>query len=263
MVTISLDDIWFRYQGAEDYILESFNWYFDGMRSIGLLGSNGSGKTTLLKILAGLLTPERGCMKINNKEVKGVKTTKKMVSYVPENAKLFLVGPTPRADLLRILKDKSTVDEIITEFKIDKLADSKLYHLSEGQRRVIAIINAFHLSRDLFLLDEPTIGLDAPSRSLLLELTEKAVQEGKLVILSTNDPRLFPRLDQLLVLNNNKICLQGSPVEVLFQLEKETGLLPNQIVRLIQSLEQETGKRLPRFTTAGEINRALQKGRGL
>lgn len=256
MLAICVENLWFRYPGAKNFVLKSFCWKKDSPGTIGLLGTNGCGKTTLLKLIAGSLSPTQGSILINHKHVRKID-----VVYVPENARLFLVGPTPRKDLNRIIKERQHVGMLLEQYGFNALADKRLYHLSEGQRRLIAIFIAFQVPSSIVLLDEPTVGLDSRGRELLFHLLEKAKNQGKMVFVSTNDSRVFPRLDELVVIRNGSLSLRGSPIEVLFELEENTELIPNQITRLILALEKTTGRRLPHYLTSEEINQVLKNER--
>ncbi|MFX0207312.1 MAG: energy-coupling factor ABC transporter ATP-binding protein [Candidatus Hodarchaeota archaeon] len=256
MVEATVKDVWFKYPGAKDFVLQSFNWTNKKPRAIGLLGINGCGKTTFMKLLAGILKPTRGEIRINGKLIKNVNSTKNFVGFVPENAKLFLVGPTIRKDLLRIIKDDNLVDSLLDEFKFAPLTNKKLYHLSEGQRRLFAIFSAFHLPRKILFFDEPTIGLDTRGRELFSHLIQKSTDEGKMIFIATNDPRILPYLDHLLVIREGASFMEGPPKEVLYRLEKETELVPNQIVRLITGL-REKYENLPPIVSVKEFNEVI------
>ncbi|MCG3218041.1 MAG: ATP-binding cassette domain-containing protein [Candidatus Heimdallarchaeota archaeon] len=233
-------------------ILEQINWEVMEGTTIGLMGSNGTGKTTLLKLVAGLLRSSEGVVFFENEAIKGIKNTKGKVILVPENAKLFLIGPTPREDLEKVIAPHEVV-KLFKKYQIEHLLDKKLYHLSEGQRRLVAIICAFQFSQKVILLDEPTIGLDANGRGLLFNLLRKAKKEEKIVIVSSNDPRVFPEVDEIIVLENKQIILKGEPRKALYELEKKTKLVPNQIVRFIQELQKSHKRKLSHFLTVNEI----------
>jgi ABC-type multidrug transport system ATPase subunit len=257
VVKIQLENLYFRFSGSDDYIFSSTNWSTDISGTVGILGTNGSGKTTLLKLIAGLLPPSKGSIWIDHKRIKGIKNTKQIVTLVPENAKLFLVGPTPRKDLYRIIDEKTQADSLLDQYGFSFLADKKLYHLSEGQRRLFALFSAFQTSSNIIMFDEPTIALDVNSRSIFFDLLSSAKKQKKLVLVSTNDPRIFPMIDEIIVIHKRKIYLQGKPIDLLYRLENETDLIPNQIVRLILSIEREVGKKIPRSLSARELNQNL------
>ncbi|MFX1282735.1 MAG: energy-coupling factor ABC transporter ATP-binding protein [Promethearchaeota archaeon] len=260
MISISIKNLSFRYPGGKKYILKSFSWEKEKPGTIGLLGINGCGKTTLLRLITRSLKPTIGNISYTNGQNNDFKHKREII-YVPENARLFLVGPTPRKDLNRIIKEEKQVDTLLRQYNFTNLADKKIYHLSEGQRRLIAIFIAFQARSKLLLLDEPTIGLDTRGRELLFHLFDQAKHQGKIVIVSTNDSRVFPKLDELIVIQNGTLFLQGSPREILFKLEKRTELIPNQIVRLITSLEDEISQEIPHCLTSKEFNQVLYNER--
>lgn len=262
MLTISIKNLAFHYPGTKKYILKSFNWEKERSGTTGLLGTNGCGKTTLLRLMTGSLKPTQGSILYKNEDKKKI-AIKANVVYVPENARLFLVGPTPRKDLNRVIKQEGHVDELLRQYNFADLADKKLYHLSEGQRRLIVIFIAFQVPSKLLLLDEPTIGLDTRGRELLFHLLDQAKHQGKIVLVSTNDTRVFPRLDELIVIRNGSLFLQGTPIEVLYELERSSELIPNQIVRLITSLEKEIGRKIPHCLTTKEFNQVLYEKGGV
>lgn len=261
MVRLQVEDIWFGYEGAQDNVFESLSWKRDKPGLIGILGANGSGKSSFLRILSGLAKSSRGTLAIDGQQIKGTKITRKTCSYVPENARLFLIGPTPRKDLIRSCNDASIAESILKANDLYHLADKKLYHLSEGQRRLVAITSAFCSGKEIILLDEPTIGLDSKGREALISLSESARKKGKTVIISTNDPRLFQYFDEILVLHGRKISLSGSPREVLYDLEEMTGLFPNQTVRLIMILEERLQRKIVHHTRVEDLNSAFHDGR--
>jgi len=256
---ISLNHVNFRYNSKTDWILKNVDLKFKKGESIGLMGINGCGKSTLMKVILGIVKARKGEVWINRRKIKNVRNGKKDCIYVPENAKLFLVGPTPLKDLYRQLRNNEEVIDVYNKFKMQKLMKRKLYHLSEGERRLFALINSFYFQEDIILLDEPTIALDKKGRGILLKLVETAKENGYTVILASNDPRIVTSLDRLVVIEDGNICLDGPPRDVLYELEKQTNLIPNQTVRLIQKLEKETGISLPKILNPEEFNFLLKE----
>ncbi len=254
---IQFQNVSYGFSRTSKPFLQSVNWQSLSPEIIGLLGVNGSGKSTFLRLIAGILSPTNGRITINDEQVSGMTSVKSKLCYVPENAKLFLIGPTLRADLHRILRDKDREIPLLKVSGIEHFADTKLYELSEGQRRLAAIWLSFQLNRQILLFDEPTIGMDIQGKKLFHLLLKTAVSEGKTVIIASNDSRILPLFDRISVIEDKQISLDGPREMVLYRLEKETLLIPNQIVRVITSLK-ESGIDIPFFTNVNELNQFLK-----
>jgi energy-coupling factor transport system ATP-binding protein len=260
-VSVRLDNINFRYNSKTAMVLKDIDLSLYAGQSVGLMGINGSGKSTLLKVISGINKPVKGELYLNNSRVKSIRRSKNHVILVPENAKLFLIGPTPFRDLSRIIKEPKTIQLLYTETALTHLMNKKLYHLSEGERRLFAIVNAFQFSDDIIIIDEPTIGLDKRGRKILSNFIKSATTNNKTVIMASNDPRIFVDLDRLIVIQDGKIGLDGDPREVLYELENKTDLIPNQIVCFIQMMEEQFQLKLPHFVNANEVNEFLRRVR--
>jgi ABC-type multidrug transport system ATPase subunit len=115
---------------------------------------------------------------------------------------------------------------------------------------------AFQLNRHILLFDEPTIGMDIQGKKIFKKMLYNAVNQGKTVIIASNDSRILPLFERISVIENKQIFIDGPREMVLYRLEKETLLIPNQIVRLIASLK-ELGIELPFFTNVKELNQHL------
>lgn len=257
-IVLNVEDVSFRYNRRP--ILENINFEIYPGNIIGLLGINGSGKSTLLRLISGILKPNKGKVLLFGNKIKGLRHTSKYVAYVPENAKLFLMGPTPLDDIKKTKVDLDIVKEELSKFGFWHLISRKLYHMSEGERRILAIYTAFLSDKRFILLDEPTIGLDEEGRNLLYTCIERAKKEGKIVIIATNDQRILPFFDKLVVIEERKIALKGTPQKILYELEKKTKLVPNQLVRFILELEESFKAELPHIITVEEISELALNG---
>ncbi len=258
--SLIIENLEYQYPHATSPTIKDVSLKIREPRIIGLLGANGSGKTTLLKLITGFLRPQRGNVFINGQRISSIKVARSLACFVPENAKLFIAEPTPVNDLTKILKNSQKATEAY-EFHdlLKNLKHQKIYHLSEGQRRLIAIFNSFHVNKPLLLFDEPTIGLDVRGRMLFQEMALKAKNNGKTVMVATNDSRLFPFFDELIILYQGQILLQGIPRKILYQLEEVTGLRPNQAIILKKMLEQALDISLPPCITINEMNEFLNR----
>ena len=255
---LQIEGLNFQYTDAKS-LFENLNIMIENPCCIGLLGKNGVGKTSLLKLITGLISPSRGTIQICGKRVRSHKDAKDCI-FVPENAKLFLFSPTPRKELFRIIKNDELVTELLNKYRMNEYADRKLYHLSEGQRRLVALLTAFQLNKRVILLDEPTIGLDSQGRTILVELMMDSVKKGRICIVSTNDQRLFPHFEEIIVLSERGDHERGKPLDILFRLEDFLGVIPNQIPQLINELEKKAGLILPKMITAKQFNQYIAIG---
>ncbi len=256
---ISVNDVEFFYQKKRK-ILKNISLDISKGKNLGIIGSNGVGKSTFLKLLAGVIKIKAGEICYFNKRVRGLRQTKKEVIYIPENARLFLLGPTPRKDLRRIITSDQEVEEIFDKYGLKRLLDKKIYHLSEGERRLISLVITFQFPARIILLDEPTIGLDKSGRELLFSLINHAKEQEKVIITATNDARIFSLFDELVVLDRSSVKTIGHPRDVLYGLEEETEIAPNQIVRLMSQIEQEQSRIYPHFISVKELNNSIEVG---
>ncbi len=256
---ISVNDVEFFYQKKRK-ILKNISLDISKGKNLGIIGSNGVGKSTFLKLLAGVIKVKAGEIFYFNKRVRGLRQTKKEVIYIPENARLFLLGPTPRKDLRRIITSDQEVEAIFDKYGVKRLLDKKIYHLSEGERRLISLVIIFQFPARIILLDEPTIGLDKSGRELLFSLINYAKEQEKIIITATNDARIFSLFDELVVLDRSSVKTTGHPRDVLYGLEEETEIAPNQIVRLISQIEQEQSRIYPHFISVKELNNSIEVG---
>jgi len=257
---LKMQNIFFKYPSGKRLIIENLDYAIEKGKLVGLLGVNGSGKSTLLRLITGSLKPKLGQVILEDKNIKGIRSTTEKIIFIPENAKLFLVGPTPRDDLVKTSADLNLIEEKLRKYGFSHLLDRKLYHMSEGERRLMSIFTAFQFNKPLILLDEPTIGLDSNGRKLFFECLQEAKKRDQLVIVSTNDQRIFPYFDEIIVLNERTIQMRGTPREVLYKLEENTDMIPNQIVRMIQKAEKETKSSFPHFLTTEELEEFLLNG---
>lgn len=168
---------------------------------VALIGPNGVGKTTFLNTLSGSISPLKGVMTIEGKEMRQLKVKEKvkLVSFVPSKFQgvsnlsvydLIAMGRAPHTNLLHHLteKDKAIVNEVIDRLGLAQLAEKITTQISDGERQLAMIGKAIVQEAPLLLLDEPTAFLDYANRikitSLLKDLAE---QYNKLIVMSTHD----------------------------------------------------------------------------
>jgi ABC-2 type transport system ATP-binding protein len=162
----------------------------------GLLGPNGAGKTTLIRILATLLAPSAGEVRVNgwrNSDLRDRVEIRRHLGYLPQDLGLY-----PRftvfefVDYLAILKElhepadrHRRVRAALEAVELDDLARRKIRTLSGGMRRRVGIAQAIVADPELLLLDEPTTGLDPEQRMRFRQLIA-GIGEHRTVLLSTH-----------------------------------------------------------------------------
>ena len=179
----------------------------------GLLGKNGAGKSTLLKNIAGLAFPNAGECK-----VKGYTSSKRLPAFLQEL--FFIPEEMYLPSLTAIQFAKSTGhfypnfsnEQFITmlnEFEVP--ADSKLNKLSFGQQKKVMIAFGLAANTSLLIMDEPTNGLDIPSKTQFRKIIASALTENRCIIISTHQVRdLDSLIDSLIVLHKQEIVLNNS-----------------------------------------------------
>jgi len=169
---------------------------------IGLIGGNGAGKSSLAAVLAGLRRPHAGTRQ-------GPPT--QMVLQNPEH---HVLKPSVRADLADALKsgDSATdLDTLLARWSLQDLADQHPFELSQGQKRRHSLALAEAGSRrDLWILDEPSFGLDAAATDALIAALDGLANSGRAMLLISHDMDLVARLcDRLVILGEGRILADG------------------------------------------------------
>lgn len=166
-----------------------FNFSVRKGEIFGLVGTNGSGKTTTIRHMMGFIHGDSGRVTIHGKDCwKNAAELKKEIGYVPGQIDFPDVG-TGTAFLkiqasLMGLKDLSYMNELIDRFKIDITAPLKT--MSKGMKQKMALVAAFMAEPNIYLLDEPSTGLDPLMRDTLIEVILEQKKKGKTIFMSSH-----------------------------------------------------------------------------
>ena len=192
-------------------LFDSLDLRLEGGRAYGLLGLNGAGKTSLLKLLAGALIPLSG-----KAEVFGRVPAKREaahladVAFVPEDPWLPSIPPSAwlaRYAIFRPAFDRERFDELRREFVIGE--QKALSKLSYGQRKKFALAAALASGARTILLDEPTNGLDIPSKMQFRKALVSALSEDRVIVVSTHQVRdLESLIDPILILDKGRLAIE-------------------------------------------------------
>ena len=192
---------------------------------LGFIGPNGAGKSTTIKILAGILRPDGGRVEVDGRDpftdrerhvsrigvVFGQRT--QLWWDLPVNDGFALLRDIYRVDPVRFTR---TRDELVALLHLERLLDQPVRQLSLGQRMRAEIAAALLHEPDILFLDEPTIGLDAPSKLAVRDFVLRANRErGTTVLLTTHDMHDIEALAQRVIVIGHGRVLADSPVEAL------------------------------------------------
>jgi len=200
---------------------------------VALLGANGCGKSTMLKLLAGLISPDRGTVHGFATELtertlddeQFARAFRARVGFVFQSSDAQLFSPTVRDDLafgpLHLGFDASEVarrvDDVLELLEIGDLADRAPYQLSGGEKKRVAIASVLVTNPDVLLFDEPTAALDPRTQQWLLDLVVELHRAGKTIVCATHDlATLDDVADRCIVFSeDHRIVATGTPTEIL------------------------------------------------
>lgn len=193
-----MEDLSFYYD--KEPVLEHIHYYLDSGEFVTLTGENGAAKTTLIKATLGILKPKQGKVSIAEKSIKGKKLR---MAYLPQQIASFNAGfPStvyefvksgryPRQGWFRRLTahDEEHVRISLESVGMWEHRDKRLGALSGGQKQRAVIARMFASDPDIFILDEPTTGMDVGTKDAFYQLMHhSAKKHGKSVLMITHDP---------------------------------------------------------------------------
>lgn len=204
---INIENLSYAYPKKEA-LFERLNLELKPGSITGLLGVNGAGKTTLLKLLSGMLSIRHGKIKVNN--------------HIPFNRELefledlYFVAEEyylPQVKISQYVKayigfyPKFSLNKfrsILSDFQLDE--NHKLHELSHGQKKKFIVSFALATNCSLLIFDEPTNGLDIPSKVAFRKIMAGSIDENQLVIISTHQVKDVENLiDDLVILKNGSV----------------------------------------------------------
>lgn len=160
----------------------------------GFLGPNGAGKTTLLRIIATILTPTSGEAKINGFDIKTqVDEVKNSIGFLSGSTKLY--GRLTPIEILKYFGElhemsnariKNRIDEVIGILKMEDFSNQQVEKLSTGQIQRASIARCIFHEPSIYILDEPTLGLDILSVRTILEFIKAEKLKGKTIVFSSH-----------------------------------------------------------------------------
>lgn len=231
-VIYNLRDLTFDYPGNLP-ALRGINLTLQAGEKVAFLGSNGSGKSTLLKLLAGLYFAKSGLIEAFGEALSEKAFLdddfnarfRRKVSLVFQDSDVQLFSPTVwdeiafgplqmglgKAEVVRI------VDEAMAALNVGKLRERAPHRLSGGEKKRVALASVLAVRPEVWLMDEPTAGLDPRSQSWLVDFIRQQAAQGGTFITATHDLDIVDMIaDRVVVLNeDHQVEAVGAPEQIL------------------------------------------------
>ncbi|MEE3392944.1 MAG: ABC transporter ATP-binding protein [Lachnospiraceae bacterium] len=198
---------------------------------VGILGPNGAGKTTLLRMLGMMMKPTLGKVLItdsqgnefvNEPDIKTDVRVKKHIGYLSENTKLYsrfsvremlmIFAETYGYDRTRAEERVKKVSELL---EMDSFIDNRIDKLSTGQKQRVSISRCLVHEPDIYIFDEPTLGLDVISSKVIIDFMKSEKTRGKTILYSTHYMEEAEFLcDRIVMIDHGHVIANGTPEDL-------------------------------------------------
>lgn len=219
---ITVSDLHVSYYGKE--VLHNIEFTIPEGRSVGIIGPNGAGKSTLLKSLLNLIAKDKGEITILGG---GLKEVRKRIAYVPQRSTIdwdfpitvkdtVLIGTYPTIGVLKRPRkiEKKWALKCLEKVDMVEFRDRQIGELSGGQQQRVFLARALAQRADLFLLDEPFVGIDVTSEEMIVKILKELRDEGKTILVVHHDLNKAEKYFDELLLLNKELIAAGSVKEV-------------------------------------------------
>lgn len=199
-------------------VLHQLSFNVQPGQMVGLIGLNGAGKSTTMKHILGLLRQHTGTIRINGKTLdEAPKAYRASYVYVPETPLLYeelTVKEHLELTAMAYGLDKQTFlkrsEELLEEFQMKNKLNQFSIHLSKGMRQKMMIMCAFLVQPEIYIIDEPFVGLDPLGIRSLLELMVRMKQSGASLLISSHILSTIENYcDRFIILHQGKLLTQG------------------------------------------------------
>ena len=217
---IQIQNLTFGYKSSKENVLENVNLQLNPGSIVGLLGKNGTGKTTLLNLITGQLFAKKGVITIDDENVKTKsKSILEKLYFIPEELTV------PNLSLENFIKlyspfykdySQEVMDECMREFDL-KAEKKSLKKLSMGTKKKMMICFAIATNVPYLLMDEPTNGLDIPSKRIFRKLINSHMSEDRSILISTHQVHDVEKMVDHIVIVGEKDLLVNDTIEGLSQ----------------------------------------------
>ena len=212
-IALKIDKLSKKHIGQKEYTIKDIDLELESNQSVALIGTNGAGKTTLIKCIVGIYTVTDGTVSIYGEDIsKHPIKAKKTLAYINDSHDVFskMTGLEYLefiADIYGVSKEdrKSRIEEYSEKFALKEHLKKLTTEYSHGMTQKLCILGAILHKPKLWILDEPTVGLDVESTKVLLNTIEEQSKEA-LVFFSSHDMDIVSKFaDKIVVIKDNTI----------------------------------------------------------
>jgi energy-coupling factor transport system ATP-binding protein len=278
-MTFEFSDVAFAYRGKNrisNVVFEGLTFSISQRECVGIIGHEGAGKSTLLQLMAGLLKPDGGTIKIDGVDIwqqsNSISTLRKKIGFAFQFPEQQFFCETVSDELLytqKNLQDNSSAGFINPEEALAALGLEVLpylerspYSLSMGEARRVALATLLMTKPEAMLLDEPTVGLDGAGVEMVLTLLRRLKNEGATIVVVSHDvDQLSEVASRIIIVGDGEIQEDG-PVQTLLNNEELLLKYGYQLPDVVRFMKEQDGDGIKKeFYTFQEAKAWLDSAR--
>lgn len=253
-IMLQIENLEFSYHKKKAPIFDSINLTIQPGSVYGLLGKNGIGKSTLLYMMCGLMFPHKGAIRLDGVEVKRrLPETLEKIFLVPEEFDLPAISVDAyvrRNSVFYPNFNREQFDQYLADFELEETKN--LAKTSMGQKKKYLVSFALATNTPLLLMDEPTNGMDIPSKSQFRKVIASGMNEQKSIVISTHQVRdLENMIDRIDILESGRLLLDA-----------DTGTITSRLQFIKGATEAETAGALYKISTIAGYSAILPNETG-
>lgn len=214
---LNVNNVTFSYSRKKWPVLRDLSLEVKPGGVYGLLGKNGVGKSTLLYLIAGLLTPQKGVVLMNDVDTRLRRpSTLSDIFIIPEEIQLPSLKLSEYVKLNAPLYPRFSHEDMNSHLEsLDMSGDVNIGELSMGQKKKVFMSFALACNTSLLLMDEPTNGLDIPGKDTFRRFIAGSMNDERAIVISTHQVRdVDSLLDHVIIMDDSKIVFNRSMCEI-------------------------------------------------
>ena len=220
---LQINNISFGYNKKRGNLFSDFSLNLEAGNVYGLLGKNGAGKSTLIYLMTGLLTPQSGEALMDGVNVRErLPKTMSDLFLVPEEFDLPRLSIKQYVSINAPFYPNFSMEDMqryLDIFEMSDYIDVNMHSMSMGQKKKVFMAFAFATNTSVLIMDEPTNGLDIPSKSQFRKLVTTGMSDDRMMLISTHQVRdISDILDHVVIIDNSKVLLNASFADVTSKL---------------------------------------------